>query len=274
MSHREFLSLSELLGEHCGIALRESARVEKQLWTRLRALHLPDFSAYCRYLRSAPGGRGELEAAASALATHETCLFREPGQLEAFCRLVLPRLERQNRASRALRLWSAGCATGEEAYTLAMLALDSDLFGGWELSVIGTDLSSEVLAVARKGAYTASSLRESPPIPIGRYLAARAGGWTVRDEVKARVRFGRLNLLDGAKVETLPRFDAVFCRNVLVYFDPPARRRALAHLCARLQPGGFLLLGHAENLIPVEEDVEPVDLGAEFAYRRPSLSAF
>jgi len=271
MNADEFRLLAELIYDHCGILFKEEMRflLERRLGARVKALDLPDFMAYYRFLRFEPGRKAELEAAVEALTTNETYFFREPHQLKAFREEILPGLAKDRAAQRRLRLWSAGCSTGEEAYTLAMLVLDSGLCTGWEVEIFGSDISRKVLAAARKGSYARNALRETPAAMVDRYFTADAGRHVVKDEVKALVSFGHLNLLDEHMVAMLARFDAVFCRNVMIYFDLPARRRVLKSFHGRLTPGGYLLLGHSESLIHVTADFELVHLKNDLVYRRP-----
>ncbi len=272
MTADEFRLLAELIYDHCGILFKEDMRflLERRLGARVKALELPDFMAYYRYLRFDPGRRAELEAAVEALTTNETYFFREPHQLRAFREEILPGLVKERSASRRLRLWSAGCSTGEEAYTLAMLVLDSGLCPGWDVEIFGSDISRKVLAAARKGTYARNALREAPEDMVRRYFVPDgAGRHAVKDEVKALVSFGHLNLLDEHMVAMLARFDAVFCRNVMIYFDLPARRRVLKSFHGRLSPGGYLLLGHSESLIHVTADFELVHLKNDLVYRKP-----
>ncbi len=168
-----------------------------------------------------------------------------------------------------LRIWSAGCSTGEEPYTIAMLLLESGRFAGWQLEVHGTDISKRVLAIARRGEYGPSALRSTSLHFQRKYFEAVAGKVRVKDEVRALVTFAQLNLLDPGARELAPRCDLIFCRNVMIYFDLPARKQLLATLHDRLYEGGYLLLGHSENLIQVSADFELVHLQHDLVYRRP-----
>lgn len=276
MTPEEFRLLRDLVYETSGITLREELLyvVRRRLLPRLEALGLQDFTAYHRHLRHARGRQEELEAAIDAVSTHETYFFREPVQLSAFVTELLPRLARCNARSRTLRLWSAGCSTGEEAYTLSMLVQESGLFSGWDVEVWGTDISRRVLSTARHGEYAEASLRATDAARRARFFepvgaAGRAGRLKVREEVRARVSFGHLNLLEPHAAALLPRMDAAFCRNVLIYLDLPARKRVLQLLYERLVPGGYLMLGHAENLLSASSDFELVHLSRDLVYRRP-----
>ncbi|SEU06027.1 CheR family methyltransferase [Stigmatella erecta] len=274
MTAEEFRLLRDHVYSHCGILVRDDMKfvMERRLWPRLEALGMSDFSAYHRYLRYDAQRRAELEAAVEVLTTHETYFFREMAQLNAFSEELLPLLQQRNGGMRRLRIWSAGCSTGEEAYTIAMLLRDSRRFEGWDVEVYGTDISRRVLTTARRAEYGPSSLRTTPPELVPRFFEPLAGNKVrVRDEVRAWVSFGHLNLLDEESYQLVPRMDVIFCRNVMIYFDLPARRRLLRIFNERLVPGGYLMLGHSENLLNLGADFELVHLRGDLAYRRPML---
>jgi len=161
MSAEQFHLLRDHVYAYCGILVREDMKfvMERRLWPRLEALGLTDFGAYHTYLRQDPQRRAELESAVEALTTHETYFFREPVQLKAFSEEILPMLHQRNAATKRLRIWSAGCSTGEEAYTVAILLKESRLFESWEVEVYGSDISRRVLATARRAEYGPSSMR-------------------------------------------------------------------------------------------------------------------
>lgn len=266
-----FARLRELVYAHAGVVVREELRgsLQRRLGARLAALGLEDFTAYLDGLE-ARRWPAELEALLDAATTHETYFFREPVQLEAFTEAVLPELARTHADTRRLRIWSAGCSSGEEAYTLAMLMAESGLFVGWDVAIFGTDLSRRTTELARRGEYGAAALRATGASLRQRYFEPLEGSrFRVGERIRERVTFAQLNLMDADAAAQLPLMDAVFCRNVLIYMDAPARRRTLQVLFGRLNEGGLLLLGHAEHLLGRETDFEPVHLERDLIYRRP-----
>ncbi|MGI5862381.1 MAG: CheR family methyltransferase [Myxococcales bacterium] len=271
MTAEEFRLLAELIYEHCGILFRADMRylLERRLASRLKANGLADFSAYYRLLRFDPRRKPELEAAVEALTTNETYFFREPQQLRAFSEELLPRLARERARSGRLRIWSAGCSTGEEAYTIAMLVQHSRLFVGWDVEILGSDISRRVLAVARRGIYQKSSLREPMPEHLARCFRVEGSSYVVADEIRQMVTFGHMNLLDENTLLLIGHMDVIFCRNVMIYFDLAARRRVLKSFHSKLVDGGYLLLGHSESLINVTADFELVHLKHDLVYRKP-----
>lgn len=272
MTAEELHLLRDLFVNACGFVLREDLKfiAERRLAPRLELLGLRDFAAYARYLRFDARGADELESAIDLLVPHETYFFREPNQLRSFEHELLPRLAEKNARLRSLHLWSAGCATGEEPYTLSMLLDQAPAFEGWDLDILGTDLSRKALTTARKAEYGPMALRATAPDQRARFFDSLDGGRVaVRSKFRAPVRFGQLNLLDTSAAALLPRFDVIFCRNVLIYFDQPTRRRVIELFFERLTDGGFLLLGHSENLLHLSTRFELVQLEGDLVYRRP-----
>ena len=272
----EFRLLRELINRFCGMSFSDDARYvfERRLRDRLRELGLDDYTQYYHHLRYHPNAKAEMEAAVDALVTNETYFFREDYQLRGFREEVLPELRRriEGEGRESLTLWSAGCSTGEEVYTLAILIESSGLFEGWDVRIFGNDISRRVLAVARRGAYGPSSFRAMPP-EYDRYFAEASDGRQVVPHIRAMCHFGHLNLLDRDRSALIGRADAVFCRNVLIYFDDDARRKVIDTFYERLYPGGYLLLGHSESLLNSTTAFELVHLSTDMIYRRP-LTAF
>ncbi len=268
----EFRLLRDLINDHAGLFFDDDSMFlfERRLGERVAALGLDGFHSYYKYLRFDPGGGAELEAALEALTTKETYFFRQEYQLRAFQQELLPRLFETNREQRRLTVWSAGCSTGEEAYTLAILIKESRLFEQWDVNVIGSDLCRSNVATARRAAYRQASFRAIPEDIRRRYFLSRADGTYVVDEIKRLCHFGQLNLLDAEWARTVGRVDAVFCRNVLIYFDEQSKRRVIDTLYERLVPGGYLLLGHSESLLHLSTAFELVHLTEDLVYRKPT----
>jgi len=269
-----FRLLREQFHDRFGLWFHDELRflLELRLAPRLAHHGLADFDAYQRFVRLDPRGPVELVEAAEALTTNETYFYREPEQLRALEREILPALQRELGGSRRLRLLSAGCATGEEAYTLAALLLGSRRFEGWTVEVHGVDLSRRCLARAAAGSYGGHAFRNLEGQSLRRWFHLRDGRWVVDGALRKIVHFGAANLLDGEGLPASP-FDVILCRNVLLYFDPPARLRVLRQLHRRLSDGGWLLLGHAESLQQLSADFEAVNLDRELVFRKPRASA-
>jgi chemotaxis protein methyltransferase CheR len=269
----EYRLLRELINELSGIMLADDflATVERKLGERVSALGLSDFHEYYRYLRHHPQRKAEIERALETITTNETYFFRELPQLQAFETEVLPQLRAAGDARRTLNVWSAGCSTGEEVYTLAILIHKSGLFADWEVRVFGNDISRRVLQVARRGLYREASFRALPPA-YEEYFVQEEQGRSVVPEVRDLCQFGHFSLFDEARVAMLGRVDAIFCRNVLIYFDAMSRSRLIQLFYERLLPGGYLMLGHSESLLHTTTAFELAHLRSDIAYRKPLRS--
>lgn len=246
--------------------------VESRLCERVLYLGLNNFDDYYRYLTYHPNGDSEIEEAAEILTTNETYFFREEYQLRSFVSEILPELHRKLAARKRLRIWSAGCSSGEEAYTIAMLVLESGLFKNWDVRIFGSDISSRMLARARRGIYGSSAFRSTPPDVVSRHFTEVAQGIRVNDDVRALCHFGRLNMLDEERIVFVGRADVIFCRNVLIYFDKRSKIQGISILYDRLNPGGYLLLGHTESLLNLSTAFELVHLREDLVYRKPEVA--
>src|SRR5208283_3320024 len=203
----------------------------------------------------------------------ETCLFRSPAQLNALHNVILPELvaERGKIGLRRLKVWSAGCSTGEEPYTLAMFLLDEKekLLKDWEFSIQATDLNDRSVDAARAGIYGDYALRNTPENYKRKYFSpGEAGKLKVKDEVKAKITFTRLNLNDDSRMLFMKGMDLIFCCNVLIYFDMASKRRVVQHFYSNLMPNGCFFLGHAESLYQVNEQFRLVHLPGTTVYRK------
>lgn len=267
----EFRLLRDLVNEHAGLHFDDASSYlfDRRLGERVAALDLPGFDDYYKYLRFNVRGKTELEEAIEVLTTNETYFLRQEYQLRAFRDELLPRLAKANEDKRRLVVWSAGCSTGEEAYSLAAMVYESRLFVDWDVRIVGSDISKRSVAAARRGVYRQSAFRSVPDEFRGCYFVEREDGAHVSDALRRVCYFGHLNLLDGLKASTIGRVDAVFCRNVLIYFDANSRRRVIDNLYERLVPGGYLLLGHSESLLNLSTAFELVHLSSDLVYRRP-----
>lgn len=273
LSAESFRILREAIYHHCGIWFDDATQflLERRAQPRLDALGVGDFDEYCGILRgSQPAARrAEIDELVELCTTKETYFFRELYQLEAFRDEILPAIFRANQKKRRITIWSAGCSSGEEAYTIAILILESGLFTDWDVRIFGSDISRKMLQVARRARYGKNSFRSADPRLLRRYFREIDGQYEVKDEVKSLVRFGHINLIDGAQSHLVGDVDVLFCRNVLIYFDLASRRRVLEGLYQKLLPGGYLLLGHSETLLNVTTAFELVHLKSDLVYRRP-----
>jgi len=274
----EFRMLRDLFAARTGLRFGPDARfgLERRLRERLVVLQLGSFAEYHQYLRFGPQAAQEWDEAIDLLTTNETYFFRGDRQLRAFEQEVVPMLQLLARGRRRLVVWSAGCSTGEEAYTIAMVLRSSGRFStsreqddGWEVRVYGTDISRRCVAAARRGIYSDASFRSTSPDARAEHFVRRPDGWHVTEPIRSMCHFGQMNLLDPDRSRAFARVDAIFCRNVLIYFDARARKSAIETLYERLNPGGVLLLGHSESLLNVSTAFELLHLRDDLVYRKP-----
>jgi chemotaxis protein methyltransferase CheR len=221
--------------------------------------------------RALLGGQAEIEALARHLTNGETYFFREPAYLDILRREVLPQLADARRTKdRRLRVWSAGCATGEEAYTLSMM-LEEGLpdLADWAVTLLGTDINADFLRVAEHGVYRPWSFRGVPPHVRECFFHRSPGdSWQIDRRVRERVTFARLNLA----VDSFPdAIDLIFCRNVLMYFDPACATALVRRLSAALNDGGYLIVGAAEAALPLFAGYEQIRRSGAVIYRKPAL---
>lgn len=271
MGDEEFRLLRDIIYNQYGLFFDPSSKslLERRLSNRLKVHHLKDYKEYYRFLSYDPKREEEMSQIVDILTTNETYFFREGYQLKAFSEEILPEIKTRKADNKNLYIWSAGCSTGEEPYTIAILILESGGFRGWNIEIFGNDISQRVLHVARQGIYTTSSFRVTEKRYIDRYFEPFEGKLRVKDEVRRLVRFGHLNLLDRDRMGLLRRMDVIFCRNVIIYFDLDAKKRVIQNLYERLDEGGYLLLGHSESLMNISTAFTLHHLRNDMVYRRP-----
>lgn len=274
LGEEEFRLLRDFVHERFGLWFTDAQRssLRTRLLGRLASLDLSTFEDYYHYLRFGPQRTEELSRMASHLTNNETYFFREQPQLQVFSEHVLRGIkEKKARGSdRVLRLLSAGCSTGEEVHTLAMLVYDSgQFFWNWDVEIVGVDVDEAALEKARKGVYYHNSFRGLSPALKERHFAREGNGEKVKDALRRMIRFRTGNLLEASTYEGLGAFDAILCRNVLIYFSDVMIRRVVEHFHRALVPGGFLLLGHAESLSRITDAFTPIRFPGAMIYQKP-----
>ena len=251
ISEKEFLRLRNLVYEEAGIWLSQvkTALLVGRLAKRLRHHGLKSFKQYYDLVINSPEERIQM---LNALSTNETRFFREPQHFELLKSVILPKWAEEAATgyrSRKIRVLSAGCSTGQEPYSLAMVLLD--YFPGWEIEITATDLSTRALEIARTGIWAAAKADEIPSSYLKAFMlkgfADQAGKMKAGPEIRSMIRFFRMNLNEPAYPLT-GKFEMIFCRNVLIYFDQRGRERVVRRLASFLSPDGYLFLGHAESL--------------------------
>ena len=252
----DFRRLTAMVQDVCGIALNETKRalVMHRVSPRVRSLGFATFREYVDFVCSPSSGR-ELIHLLDLLTTNETQFFREPQHFDFLEASLVPSLRRAadaGRRPRTIRVWSAACSTGQEAFSLAMHLLSQcPPEQGWAIDIVATDLSTRALAVARDAEWPLDRASQIPEKYRKAFMlrgsGASAGRMRATRELRDRVRFARVNLNDETYDVPGP-FDLIFCRNVLIYFSPEGRARVIDRLTRHLVPGGLLFVGHAESL--------------------------
>jgi len=274
LADRDFYRLSALIHSECGIKMPLQKRImlEARLRKRLRELGMKSFHEYCDYLFSTEGMDRELVPMIDVVTTNKTDFFREPRHFDFLAATALPELIRVHNAgiSRQLSVWSAGCSTGEEPYTIAMVLNEFRMkHPAFHFIVLATDISTKVLEGAIRGIYK-EERAETIPMALKRKYLMRSRDRDrrlvrVAPELRCQVRFRRLNFMDDDFGMREPA-DIVFCRNVIIYFDRPAQERLMNRLCSHLIPGGYLFMGHSETLSGL--NVPLVSVGP-MVYKKP-----
>jgi chemotaxis protein methyltransferase CheR len=263
----EFRKIQSLTYQVAGIDLREGkeALVAARLNKRMRELGLSDVSSYLHLVEADRTGL-ELIALIDALTTNFTSFLREPQHFEFLRSVILPALAARD----SIRIWSAGCSTGEEPYSILFhlaQSLERGRLAGVEL--LATDISTRALGVASSGIYPVDRMRELPEAWHKRFfqrgVGEHEGMVRVREEWRSRIHFRRLNLME--EFSSVPVTNVIFCRNVMIYFDKPTQQKLVRRFAERLEPGGWLLIGHSEGLMGMEHELSYV---MPAVYRKPS----
>jgi chemotaxis protein methyltransferase CheR len=273
MTDEDFRLIRDLIYNHSGLFFDNDSKylLEKRLGKRLPLHHLSGYKDYYHFLRYNRGKDQEISDIMDVLTTNETYFFREAFQLKAFTDEIIPEMlaEKEKKGERSLRIWSAGCSSGEEPYTIAMLLLEMGFGKGWRVEIIGADISHRVLQQARKAVYGKSSFRATDEAYIRRYFQEQDGGYKIADKVKELVTISHLNLFDQNRLALLGRMDIIFCRNVIIYFDQMAKKKVVEVFYRTLREGGYLLLGHSESLMNISTAFMLKHLRNDMVYQKP-----
>jgi chemotaxis protein methyltransferase CheR len=274
INDRDFARLSSFIHSEYGIKLPEGKRVllESRLRRRLRVLGMNSYSEYCDYLFSPEGTQNEIIHMIDVVTTNKTDFFREPKHFDFLVQTALPELIKVYEANsrRKYTIWSAGCSTGEEPHTLAMVLSEfAERQHGFNFSILATDISTRVLEHARRGIYKEEVVQPVPVAMKMKYLLKgkdkNNGLVRVGPQLRSLINFRRLNFMDSDFGIKEP-VDIIFCRNVIIYFDRPTQEKLLNRFARQLIPGGYLFMGHSETLSGMSVPLQPA---GQMVYRKP-----
>jgi len=269
LSEHELSEIRMLIEERTGIYFDESR--ERFFSTRVKEhLRAKGLTRGTDLLRGMRKSNVEYEALLERLLTQETSFFRYPGVYEAFEKRVLPELHVKKfwKNPRTLRIWSAGCSTGEEPYSIAITIADSLSFAdSWNVEILATDIGRQALKHAESGVYSGRSIASLSEKQLGTHFSAVEGGRQVRPRLRKMVSFAQMNL---ASPVYLGRMDAIFCMNVLIYFSEERRRAVVQRFYETLEPGGYLFLGHSESISKMPVKFQAIVLNDCILYRKPT----
>jgi len=244
--------------------------LEDRCGRRMKELGVANLRDYVDCLTVKPSHQAELVALLNETTVGETYFYRNEPQLEALRKVILPKIveAKANLPLRRLRIWSAGCSTGEEPYTLALMLLEESkgLLEGWSFDIQATDLNERSIAHAKRGVYGEYSTRNIPPQIREKYFVEEQGELSVGTLARSRVTIQRLNLLDDSRMTFMKGVDIIFCCNVLIYFDAASKSRVIQHFHTNLLPHGYLFLGHAESLFGINDAFHLIHLPSTTAY--------
>ena len=262
---REFVQVRQIIQDMTGISMGVTKRqlIYRRLTSRLKALNMDCIASYLDILRS--GDAQEIEQFTNAVTTNLTSFFRENHHFKFLSQTILPQIiAAKSRSNRRLRIWSAGCSTGEEAYSLAITLRESlPNIASWDAKILCTDLDTNVVAKAAAGIYDRSRVEKIPRQQLQRWFQPRGDRFAARKALKDLLTFKPLNLMHEWPMRG--KFDVIFCRNVIIYFDKPTQRVLMKRYASVMENHGHLVLGHSESLFKVSDQF---DLLGKTIYRK------
>jgi chemotaxis protein methyltransferase CheR len=274
ISEEEFRKLRDFIYAKCGIWIDEKRKylIENRFGSRLKELGLSSFTDYLSLLNYDQNKDKELAKLYELVTTNETSLFRDTKQLDGFMANILAPLvaELKKKDRLELNIWSAGCSSGEEPYTLAIMLCEH--FGPeikrWRVSITAIDLSQPMIAKCKEGVYSDYAFKTTPEAIKKKYFTPAAAGLKIIPDVARLVNFQAMNLNDTAALKRIPKSHVVFCRNVIIYFDEAMKRKAIGAFYDNLLPGGVLMLGHSETLHNISSAFKPKFIAGAVAYQK------
>ncbi len=276
LSPEEFEILANFIYHKSGIKMESNKTylLNNRIQKRIREKDMRSASEYIRYLKYSDKNGTELQELLNLVTVNETFFFRDFPQLEAFVECLKKTVQRKaDEQNYTLKIWSAGCSTGEEPYTLSIILHEIlDNVRNWKLQVTASDLDQAVLKKAQQGLYEYRSIRDVPAEYIDMYFSYDADSkiYRVNDNIRSLIQFEHLNLNDRDKMRIKGNYDFIFCRNVLIYFDDDSRRRAVEHFYSALNENGYIFLGSSESLGRITSAFKMIRLNKFLVYCKES----
>ncbi len=269
----DFRRLRDFIKDYSGIFFSEEQKYifVSRLTSRLGVRKLNSFKDYYFFLKYDKEREEELSIVVDLLTTNETYFFREILQLKALFEEIIPMIkeEKAYMGRPLLRIWSAGSSTGEEPYTISIMAKEYGVDKNFNVEIYATDINHRVLSISRKGIYGNSSFRVTDEYYKKKYFEPYSDKLKIKDEIKNMVKISHINLMDSTLINLLSTMDVIVCRNVLIYFDLESKKKLIEKFYNKLGNNGWLLLGHAESLINVTSLFKLVQLKNDLVYRKP-----
>ncbi|MEJ5226375.1 protein-glutamate O-methyltransferase CheR [Thermodesulfovibrio sp.] len=266
-----FRQLRDFIYEKTGIYVPDNKKyfLENRLSKVIKEKNFRSYEDYLYYLRYS-ANRNDIARLFDAVTTNETFFFREPQQFEVFSNNLIPQILKENgqMGRKDIKIWSAACSTGEEPYTIAMILLEKSELVSVRKEIYASDISESVLMSAKRAMYGGYSVRNIPPQYMAKYFKDSGGIYVLSEQVKSLVKFMNINLIEEKEVKQLKGLDVVFCRNVLIYFDDKAKKKAVSLIYDVLRPKGYLFVGTSESLHNVTRAFRPLAINKVIVYQK------
>jgi len=274
----DFIKIRNIIYEKAGIFFetKKIYFVNKRVEKRMEELNLSEGAEYYNRLKFRDKNGEEMQHLLNLMTTNETYFYREGKQLEIFATNCLQEIlaMRRKKGDRRIKLWSAGCSSGEEPYTLAILLREYiQDFSTWNIQILATDIDTQVLTLAAQGNYPERTLRYMPPLLIKKYFVCKDSVYHIDESLKKIIFFYHLNLFDNQRMRSIRQVDFIFCRNVLIYFDDASRKTGVANFYDSLTPGGYIYLGHSESITRISTAFNMKRANGLIIHQKPGKSA-
>jgi chemotaxis protein methyltransferase CheR len=276
MTEEQFERMAKIIYDRSGIHFPENKKyvIESRLTRRLVELEMDDFDQYISFLTMGPYQMDEFQEMFNRITINETSFFRNEAQLEVFENIILPKLLEARASTKRLRIWSAACSSGEEPFTLAMIIHRSlgVRLSDWRIEILGTDISEKALSVAQKSVYNTYAIRNTPKLVLDRYFKLDGRNYILNHDIRSMVTFDIQNLNDTLAAKRHGVWDVIFCRNVMIYFDDPMKKKVINMFEQQLAHDGTLFIGHSERVANLSQRFTQLDIPQGFCYQNKEFA--